>query len=69
MDGSVPGPKLAEFEQVAAARRAKSSRENPVQCGAKRDIAPGQIVLLCASNEAVGPAAAEAAAECRSMNQ
>ena len=53
MDGSVPGPKFAEFEQVAAARRAKSSRENPLQRGAKRDIASGQIVLLCASSEAV----------------
>ena len=69
MDRSVLGPKLAEFEQVAAARRAKSSRENPLQRGAKRDIPLGQIVLLCASNEAVGPAAVEAAAECRSMNQ
>ena len=69
MDGSVLGAKLAEFEQVAAAWRAKSSRENPPQRGAKRDIASGQIVLLCASNEAVGLAAAEAAAECRSMNQ
>ena len=83
MDGSVLGPKLAEFEQVAAARSAKSSRENPLQRGAKKDIA-GQIVLLCATseaecdpvrarrmpiNEAVGPAAAEAAAWCRSMNQ
>ena len=63
MDGSVLGPKLAEFEQVAAAGRAKSSRENPLQRGAKRDLASGQIVLLCASNEAVGPAAAKAAAE------
>ena len=63
------GPKLAEFEQVAAARRAKSSRENPLQRGAKMDKASGQIVLLCASNEAVAAAAAEAAAECRSMNQ
>ena len=53
MDGSVLGPKLAEFEQVAAARRAKSSGENPLQRGAKRDIASGQIVLLCASSEAV----------------
>ena len=69
VDGSVLGLKLAEFEQVAAARRAKSSRENPLQRGAKRETAPGQILLLCASNEAVGPAAAEAAAECRSMNQ
>ena len=42
MDGSVLGPKLAEFEQVAAARRVKSSRENPLQCGAKRDIASWQ---------------------------
>ena len=71
VDGSVLGPKLAEFEQVAAARRAKSSRpgENPLQRGAKRDIASRQIVLFCASKEAVGPAAAEAAAECRSMNK
>ena len=53
MDGSVPGPKLAELEQVAAARRAKSSRENPLQRGAKRDTASGQIVLLCASGVAV----------------
>ena len=53
MDGFVLGPKLAEFEQVAAARRAKSSRENPLQRGAKRERASGQIVLLCASNEAV----------------
>ena len=53
MDGSVLGSKLAEFEQVAAARRVKSSRENPLQRGAKRDIASGQIVLLCASGEAV----------------
>ena len=37
---------LAEFEQVAAARRAKSSGENPLQRGAKRDIASGKIVLL-----------------------
>ena len=53
MDGSVLGPKLVEFEQVAAARRAKSSREYPLQREAKRDIASGQIVLLCASSEAV----------------
>ena len=53
MDGSVPGPKLAEFEQVAAAKRAKSSRENLLQRGAKRDTAWWQIVLLCASSEAV----------------
>ena len=43
------GPKLAEFEQVAAAGRAKSSRENPL----------GQIVLLCASSEAVLPSPKE----------
>ena len=54
VDGSVLEPKLTEFEQVAAARRVKSSRENPLERGAKRDIASGQIVLLCASNEAVG---------------
>ena len=53
VDGSVLGPKLAEFEQVAAARRAKSSREYPLQRGAKRNIASGQTVLLCASGEAV----------------
>ena len=53
VDGSVLGPNLAEFEQVAAARRAKSSREYPLQRGAKRDIASGQIVLLCASSKAV----------------
>ena len=53
MDGSVFGPKLAEFEQVAAARRAKSSRENSLQREAKRDKASGQIVLLCASSEAL----------------
>ena len=53
MDGSVLGPKLAEFEQVAAARRVKRSRENPLQRGAKRDIASGQIVLLCAFSEVV----------------
>ena len=47
MDGSVLGPKLAEFEQVAAARRAKSSREKTLQRGAKRDTASWQIVLLC----------------------
>ena len=29
------GPKLAEFEQVAAARRAKSSRENPLAAWSK----------------------------------
>ena len=44
MDGSVLGPKLAEFEQVAAARRAKSSRENSLQRGAKRGIASGQSI-------------------------
>ena len=53
MDGSVLGPKLADFEQVAAARRAKSSREDLLQRGAKLGIASGQVVLLCASNEAV----------------
>ena len=53
MDGSLLGSKLAEFEQVAAARRVKSSRENPLQRGGKRDIASGEIVLLCASGEAV----------------
>ena len=53
MDGSVLGSKLAEFEQVAAARRVKSTRENPLQRGAKRDTASGQIVLLCAFGEAV----------------
>ena len=53
MDGSVLGSKLAEFEQVAAARRAKSILENPLQRGAKRDTASGQIILLCASSEAV----------------
>ena len=53
MDGSVLGPKLAEFEQVAAARRAKNSREYLLQRGAKRDTASWQIVLLCASSEAV----------------
>ena len=53
VDGSVLGSKLAEFGQVAAAGRAKSSRESPLQRGAKRDIASGQIVLLCASSEAV----------------
>ena len=53
MDGSVLGSKLAEFEQVPAAGRAKSSCENPLQRGAKRDIASGQIVLLCASSEVV----------------
>ena len=55
VDGSVPGPTLAEFKQVAAARRAKSSRsgENPLQRGAKRDVASGQIVSLCPSSEAV----------------
>lgn len=64
MDGPVPGPKLAEFEQVAAARRAKSSRpgENPLQRGAKRDIASGQIVPLCASREAVKSSEASVAA-------
>ena len=82
--GCVDGSVLAEFEQVAAARRAKSSGENPLQRGAKWNIVSGHIVLLCASSErqcnpvrarrtpiheAVGPAAAEAAAECRSMNQ
>ena len=44
---------VAEFEQVAAARRAKSSREYLLQRGAKRDTASWQIVLLCASSEAV----------------
>ena len=53
VDGSVLGPKRAEFEQVAAARRAKSSGENPLQRGAKMDIASGQNVLLCAFSEAV----------------
>ena len=53
VDGFVLGPKLAVFEQVAAAGRAKSSRENLLQRGAKRDIALEQIVLLCASGEAV----------------
>ena len=43
VDGSVLASKLAEFEQVAAAWRAKSSRENLLQPGAKRDIASGQI--------------------------
>ena len=59
MDGSVLGPKLAEFEQVGAARRAKSSRENPLQRGAKRDKVSGQIVFLCASSEAVQPSSSE----------
>ena len=49
---TVLGSKLAEFEQIAAVRRAKSSRENPLQRGAKREKASGQIVLLCASSEA-----------------
>lgn len=64
VDGPVPGPKLAEFEQVAAARRAKSSRpgENPLQRGAKRNIASGQIVPLCASREAVKSSEASVAA-------
>ena len=33
--GSVHSPKLAEFEQVAAAWRAKSSRENPLAAWSK----------------------------------
>ena len=45
----VLGPKLAEFEQVAAARRSKSARENPLQRGAKMDTASWQIVLLGSS--------------------
>ena len=53
MDGSVLGPKLAEFEQFAAARRSKSAGENPLQRGAKRDMASWQIVFLCAFSEAV----------------
>ena len=73
VDGPVPGPKLAEFEQVAAARRVKSSRpgENPLQRGAMRNIASGQVVSLCASREAVksseaSVAAAQAAGRSRS---
>ena len=51
----MPGPKIAEFEQVAAEGRDKSSRpgKNPLQRGAKRNIASGQIVLLCAFSKAV----------------
>ena len=59
VDGSVLGPKLAEFEQVAAASRAKSSRENPLQRGAKMDIVSGHIVLLCAFSEAVSSSSNE----------
>ena len=39
--------------RVRASRRAKSSRENLLQRGAKRDIASGQTVLLYASSEVV----------------
>ena len=76
MDGSVVGPKLAEFEQVAAARRAKSSRANPAAWSKEGHSVVAECVALCDPvrtrntriHQAVGPATAEAAAECRSMN-
>ena len=39
--------RLAEFEEVAAARRDKSNRECPLQRGAKRDTASADCVALC----------------------
>ena len=46
MDGSVLGSKLAEFEQVAAARRVKSSHENPLAAWSKEGHSV-DCVALC----------------------